>query len=162
MILLSKKRYGYTLIEILVGLTIISLVFITGYISYREFSRRQLLGAASRQVIADLRLAQAQAFAGKKPGTIACADPNYLEGVSFFILNATSYRIAALCKPSSFYVTIKDVTFQSGVTINNPGLITFKVLGQGTNLSGYTVITLTANGASQNIMIGPGGTIEGL
>ena len=56
------STFGYTLIEILVGLTIIGIIFGVGFASFREFSRRQSLAGGVKTLVGDLRLAQEQAI----------------------------------------------------------------------------------------------------
>ncbi|KKR39915.1 MAG: Pilin assembly protein [Candidatus Woesebacteria bacterium GW2011_GWB1_40_101] len=60
-------KRGYTLIELLVAITILGIIFGAGYISFRDFSRRQALTAAVRTVSGDVRLTQEMALSGKKP-----------------------------------------------------------------------------------------------
>ena len=56
---------GYTLIELLVGISIIAIIFGVGFVSYREFSRRQSLTGVTKQLVGDLRLAQQLALTGQ-------------------------------------------------------------------------------------------------
>ena len=64
---LKPKKSGFTLIEILVSMTIIGFLFSFGYASFRDFSRRQALAGVVKQVQGDLRLAQQKALSGEKP-----------------------------------------------------------------------------------------------
>src|SRR3990167_10524628 len=84
---------AYTLIELLVGLTIVGLLFGFGFVSFRDFSRRQAIEGAAKKVQGDLRLAQSLALAGKKPNSTYCNDPNILDSYSLIIINSQEYDI---------------------------------------------------------------------
>jgi prepilin-type N-terminal cleavage/methylation domain-containing protein len=166
---------GYTLIEILVGLAIIGLLFSFGFVSFRDYSRRQALAGAVKEVQGDLRLAQEDASAGLKPDDINCNyDPitlagRFLNGYDFTVLSQSDpaeYEIRASCSGGNAASPTKDVTLASGITISvpSPTPILFKVLGQGTNIPGGTsaVITLSLIGLTDTatVTIGSGGEIQ--
>ena len=157
-----KSNAAYTLIEILVALTIVGLIFGIGYVNFRDFSRRQALAGTARSIMGDLRLAQEQALAGKKPVSAFCDSPNQLNGYNFRVINASSYRLAANCSGGN--VETKLVTLPADITISSPSPnpITFKILGQGTNLSADATITLTQTGTSntRSITVTTGGEIK--
>ena len=148
---------GYTLIEILVGLTIIGILFAVGYVGFREFSRRQQLSGVVKQLKGDLRLAQAQALSGQNEGCTSS-----LDGFSIDILDTQSYEIGAVClgSPQS-----KIVNIPGGVTIaSSVDPILFKVLGQGTNIpqGQQAELTLTQGetGTSAQVFVSYAGEIK--
>ena len=150
----SKPNSAYTFIEILVALTIIGLIFGIGYVSFRDFSRRQALSGAARSIKGDLRLAQEQAISGQKPADIFCDSPNTLNGYYFNRISATNYRLVATCSGGN--VITKDVNIASDISISvNQNPVVFKVLAQGTNVPQATpaVITLTQAGTSNTATI---------
>lgn len=155
------NQLGYTLIEILVGMSIIGFVFSFGYISYRDFARRQSLLSSARRLKADLRLAQGQALAGKKPSSGECDDEGSLNGYDFYIDSTTSYVIQANC--AGIFVDDKAVEVSSEISLTaDPDRFTFKVIGKGTNLSASATITLTqtVTGNTQIVTISPEGEIK--
>jgi prepilin-type N-terminal cleavage/methylation domain-containing protein len=158
----SSYLAGYTLIEILITLTIIGLIFGFGYISFREFSQRQALSGLARSIKGDLRLAQESALAGKKPSGINCNSPNLLNGYYFQRVSSTNYTLGASCSAGT--IESKSVNLPADVTMSSfsPNPIIFKVLGQGTNISGSTIITLTqiSSGNTRTITITDGGEIK--
>lgn len=159
----DKILGGYTLIEVLVGLVIVTLIFSFGYVGFREFARRQTIISAVRSVKGELRLAQEQALAGKKPDHVNCNSPNRLQGYYFRVTSTTTYKIEALCTGGT--VDIKEETITSPLTISapSPNPILFKVLGQGTNIpSGDATITITLPATSQatDITVGSTGEIQ--
>ena len=147
-------RKGYTLVEILVSLSVIGLLFGFGFASFRDFSRRQAVVAEGRKVVGDLRLAQQQALSGEKP--VGCT--GNLQTYDFERVNQSGYKITAVCSSSS--ITVKNQTLSSDILISpfipsTPIKISFKVLGRGTNLiSGVnTDITLTQTSTNNVVVI---------
>ena len=146
---------AYTLVEILIGLTIIALLFGFSYAGFRDFSRRQALSGAAKKVQGDLRLAKELALAGQKPEDPLCDLPaNSLQSYSFNINSANSYRIEANC--SGGVVINKEVSLPPSVSISTPAVnpVKFKVIGQGTNIPDATNITITLTQSGTNSQIG--------
>lgn len=159
-----KSQKGYTLIEILVGLTIIGLLFGVGYANFRGFSRRQAVLAAVKIMQGDLRLAQEMALAGQKPADAKCDSPNTLNGYNLNIVSASEYKIEANC--TGGIVTVKDVILSSDLSVSTPvpNPITFNVLGNGTNIpSGQNSsidIAQTGTGNKSTLTLTSGGQIQ--
>jgi prepilin-type N-terminal cleavage/methylation domain-containing protein len=157
-------RRGFTFIELLISITIIGILLAIGSVSFREFSRRQQVSGAARQVKADLRLAQTEAFAGQKPA--GCTGD--LRAIFFRRLNNTTYSIDADCSGIGSLINIKTVTMPPNTTLDafspSPpgGSIQFKSVADGTNLAGD--ITLTIRGSSvsyiQNVIVKASGDIQ--
>lgn len=152
----TKSFKGYTLIELLIVITITSIIFGVGIAGYREFSRRQSLTGVLKKTKADLRLAQQLAITGQKPTDVTCP---ILNGYTFTRNSASSYQIIASC--SNGNTVIKDVDMPSDTTIS-AGSVTFKVLAQGTNISAPLTFTIanTANNATGTVVVGTGGDIQ--
>ncbi len=124
-------KKGYTLIEILVVISIIALLMQGGLASYRTFSRRQLIVNVRRQVEGDLRLAQQQSLSGFK-----CESSNAtFSGVSFTLVDRTSYLISAVCSDGARY-PIKAASIPANSIFVRPAdrEIIFLPLGNGTNI----------------------------
>jgi len=153
---------GYTLLEILVALTIVGIIFSIGYVGFRSFSQRQEMQSVVRNIRGDLRLAQGQALAGKKPSGANCDSPATLSGFNFRVDSLTTYSINAVC--SGGLIPTKSVSMPSGITIT-PGAvnpIVFKIIGNGTNITGQVVINITQTGTTNtaSITVTEGGEIQ--
>lgn len=151
---------GYTLIEILVGITIIGLIFGFGYVSFREFSRRQALAGAVKEIKGDLRLAQALALSGDKPNECS----TYLKGYNFRVADSSSYKIEASCGAVTYEDKTVNLPGNVSISTPTPNPILFKVLGQGTNIpqgtSATLTLTQTGTGITTTITISDGGEIN--
>lgn len=158
---------GYTLIEILVGLTIIGILFSFGYVAFRDFSRREALSGTVKRIQGDFRLAQSMALAGQKPESpsdLPCRAPGHLDGYAFKVYSGTEYKIEAVC--GSTNIAVKEVTMAGDVELATPSTnpIIFKVLGSGTNIGegSEVVLTLTQSGTQNvaTITITAGGEVK--
>lgn len=167
------KFKGYSLIEVLVVITIIGVLFSVGYANYRSFSRRQTLMGIAKQIEGDMRLAQQMALSGEKPPgsyPVGC-DNRVLDSVRFGISKTApiNYKIRAVCGEDATdnYPIIKTFFLPEGFSYNistfAPNPIHFKVLGQGTNIPSGSNGTLTINDAFGNyatITVDSGGSIN--
>ena len=159
---------GYTLIEILVGLTIIGLLFSFGYVSFRDFSRREALTGSIKAIQGDLRLTQSLASSGQKPDDQSCISPNTLNGYLFTVLSSSKYEIRASCSGGNVSIANKTVTLGTGTNIALPypvpNPILFKTLDNGTNIpdgQNATIKLIQAGTNSQSmITISSGGQIQ--
>lgn len=160
----KKTSEGYTLIEIMVGLTIIGLLFSFGYVSFREFSRRQALRGSTKKMMGDLRLAQELALSGDKPDSASCSGNNRLAGYSFSVDSSASYSVDAVCGGGNIEVRSIVLPADISITSPSPNPIIFKSLGQGNNIEegGSATITVsqTATGNGQTVTITSGGEIK--
>ena len=151
----ASKSHAYTLIELLIGISIISIIFSVGFASYRDFSRRQALTGVTKSVVSESRLIQQKSLSGEKPSSCTT-----LSGYQLDITSTTTYNLVADCSTNVFVKTV-DLT-EAGVTISsNTDPIIFKVLGQGTNLTSEATITITnpKMNKSSSVIVGIGGDV---
>ena len=128
-------KNGFSLVELLTVISIMTVLFGFGYSNYRDFQRRQHLESAVRMIKSDLRLAQEMALAGRKPSD--CVGD--LEGYEFQLSSINSgwssqYELRTLCASSN--VDYKIVDLPEGTEIRVFGVTNgfhFLPLGQGIN-----------------------------
>lgn len=153
-------RKGYTLIEVLVSLTIIGLLFGFGFASFRDFSRRQALEGVARNIKGELRLVQAKASAAEKP---AGCGTNILSSYSFQITGSTSYKVTANCS-AGVNVDIKTENLPDGIFMTSTqNIISFKVLGQGNDVQTTNAVirfTQTGTNNTTTVTVTRGGEIK--
>lgn len=157
-------RKGYTFIELLVGITVASLIFSLGFVSFRDFSRRQALAAAARNIEGQLRFSQEMALAGEKPDNAFCTGTESIQGYGFRVVSSSSFSVEAVCTGGS--VTIKSIDLLSNISLSTPTTnpIIFKVLARGTNIpspgSETLTLTQTESGNTIDVVVNSSGEIE--
>ncbi len=169
----SRYENGFTVIELLISLVIMGFVFSLGFANYRSYASRQKIEGATREIKADLRLAQQEAVAGKKPvDDVGTTVPECDDSVSDFRLDGyevryvdpTTYEIYAICTGGD--VLIKSVGLLEkypDIQIQNFSPFQFRVLAEGVN----TARTLTIQEyddttivATRQIQITQGGQVN--
>lgn len=157
----KKVSQAFTMIELLVGISIMAIVFTIGVANYRDFSRRQALVGVEKSLKADLRTAQQLALSGKKPDSGSC---DVLNSYTFALNGSSGYRISANCSSGlgTTLIEYKLVSLANEFSISstNPS-VEFKVLGHGTNLVSSNTFTLNHTGGMQTtVVLGVGGDVK--
>jgi len=138
---------GFTLIEVLITILVISIFLGVSLASYRDFSRRQQVKVLKREITSDLRIAQKNAISGVKP--TGCTGS--LEGYSFEVVSGSPilYEVNAICTDpiggSDREFLISSKTFPDTVMISAPSVnpLVFKPLSFGTNIPSGSVEVIT-------------------
>ena len=148
---MKKSCSGFTVVELLIILSLIALLFTLGIAQYNRFNRAQSLNRAKDELVSNLRLTQGKAMAGEKPEV--CTET--LSGHKLKFTDNQNYKIVAVCGEE---VDIKtDVVLPAGVIKQaGPDEIFFRVLSQGIEsdisliLSGFDEEkTITVNTAGE-------------
>lgn len=149
---LNRKKSGFTLVELLVTFSVITLLFTIGFASYQEFNRRQIVSQAGKELKENLRLAQSKASSGEKP--TGCTGT--LNGWQVVFQDTSSYQIQAVC-PNT--VNFKTVPYPPGVAKTaGPPKVFFKVLSRGVDNSG--TITISGFGTRARVTVTSAGEIR--
>jgi prepilin-type N-terminal cleavage/methylation domain-containing protein len=121
---------GFSLIELLVVVSVIGILTGVGYIGFNSVSQDQMLKKAVKQLKSGLYEARQNAFYGKKPDA-NCTLEGYLVNPE---ADSRSVLITANCGDSNLQ---KEIKFDPGVTleVNNPiPSFSFLPLNQGTDI----------------------------
>lgn len=114
MVLQNLKNMGYTLIELLVAISVIAILSIVTFINFKGFSQDQLLNEAVGQVQTMLWLAQSNATSGLK-----CNNNPAKSWMVEFSKNLDQYYIKLKCNyAQSPDVEKKTLTLKGGVTVD--------------------------------------------
>lgn len=153
-------RKGYSLVEILVVLTITGAIFGLGYAGFRDFARRQSINSAAKTFKTDIKLAQEQAFSGKK--VQGCG---VLDGYKVSVDSANSlYTIFASCSNAEYEIKSKELPPDIVMTVATQNVFTFKSIGQGTDIPAGESVTVTfsqkASGYSVPVIISASGGVD--
>lgn len=150
---MRKSCSGFTVVELLIILSLIALLFTLGVAQYNRFNRSQNLTKAKDELISNLRLAQGKAMAGEKPEV--CMET--LSGHKLKFIDNSHYKIVAVCVEE---VDIKtDITLPTGVTKQaGSDEIFFRVLSQG--IESDISLILSGFGETKTITINTAGEIK--
>jgi Tfp pilus assembly protein PilE len=155
------SNLGFSLLELLLILSLIALLFSLGIAQYNRFSRSQSLVKAKDELISNLRLTQSKAMIAEKP--LECGEKE-LEGHSLEFINDYSYRIVAVCNCVDCPEVKAAVNFPSGVVKQSgPDEIFFKVLSRGVEFIGSQpplILSLVNSSETQTINLTTAGEIR--
>ncbi len=148
---------GFTLIELIVTITIVLLLSGGAIVQYNAFTDNQRLKQAALTLKSNFRFAQSKAASGTKPAS-GCSE---LVGWDVRFSSSTSYEIQAQCTPQGSVGEITVATLPAGITFSPvPATITFRVLNQGVRTN--PTVTLVGRLKSYQIRVNPGGDITDL
>lgn len=154
----TKQSSGFTLIEILVSISILAILFSFGVTTYIDFNRRQLVAQTAKNIAEDLRLTQSYAENNQKPTGCDTLQSYSLD----FNLAQRTYTINAHC--SADYLVKPTVQLPSVFTFAGFTQMKFKILRQGwecTPLADPCSLSVTGFGLpSQTIVVEKGGVIK--
>lgn len=147
---------GFTLIEILIAISIVALVGGLVLANYTRYNKNQQLKQAALTLKSNLRLAQSKATTGQKP-RLGCTE---LLGYQVTFSSSSSYSTQAVCTegPSGEAISVSLPTGIQFSSIPNP--ITFGVLTRG--IASDVTITLTNTAKNYAISLSRSGDINDL
>jgi prepilin-type N-terminal cleavage/methylation domain-containing protein len=150
-------KHGYSLIEVLVAVTIIGILTGSSLVGYNRFQGRQGLKSAAEQLVSDLRLTQQKALSGEKVSGWCQGATDSLAGWRLIFTSDTIYDIRGVCS-SAVITTLKSITLPNSVaksggdtsvdfaaingTTGNASFVLSRQLG--TSVSQITVTTTSA------------------
>ena len=166
-----KKNHGFTLIELIVAFSIISILSSIGIASFVGYNTEQEFRGAYLEFASNISLAKSNALAQVKPDQ--CTDPvnpsnsKVLVGYRVVIKDVRTYEIHAECRISvndpydprdiynkqTFYLS-RSVSF---ITPPNDQGIFFPVLES--EVTPVTIILESKNGKQENVIVDKGGVI---
>jgi prepilin-type N-terminal cleavage/methylation domain-containing protein len=150
---------GFTMIELLITISIMGLLLTLGLVYYQDFNRRQILNQAAKDLSSNLRLAQSRALAGEKPLDWCDGESETLVGYRLEFTTETEYQLMAVCSSSAseFQVT-KMVKLPTNVVGPNGTGVLFKVLARG--VEAETSFPLQGFGQEKRVTVELSGNIK--
>ena len=149
---LSRRR-GFTLLEIIVSVSILLLLSGLFIVNYNGFSSSQNVKQAASGLMANLQAARTRAAVGAKPSTC-----DTLIGYNVAFLNESTYTVQALCD-SGTAGDIQTYTLPTGVLFFPvPADITFYALNHGTKSD--ETITLEGNNVTMTVSVLASGVVS--
>ncbi len=160
----QSNRSGFTLVELLVVISILMTMLALGMSRYNAFNRRERVKQAALTLKATLRLALTKAISSQKP-TSGCT--TYL-GVRVSFTTGT-YQTENECEPEGVILTAdcalpdtRDcVILPTGITfLPVPASFTFLTRSNTVNIDNAETLTLTNGIESYSLSITPSGSVD--
>lgn len=154
-------RYGFTLLEILVAATVISLLSGVSLVGYNRFQERQQLNFAKEQLRSDLRQAQQKALSGEKPAGWCVGAGVSLQSWRLEFINGNSYRLVGVCSDKSTVVD-KTASLAAGATLSaGADQVEFQSITGAASDTSFTLRLGTAGGIwESNIDVTTAGLVQ--
>lgn len=152
-----KSGAGFTLVEIILVIGIISIIVTGSYAALTHFSRQQKINTAYENLKNDLNEAKSNASSQVVKN---CTDTLVGYQISFA---ASSYTLQEVCQPSVGPETPSNIKTISvpGITLNStPAIIKFLILTGKVESSGNVTISNADLGQSKTINISSQGVIR--
>ena len=152
----APSKCGFTMIELMITVTIMMLMLGGGIAAYIRFNDRQTLQGASKQLETQMRSAQKKARVGDIP-----------DGCDRLV----DYRVSMVNGENDIYtdatctnqtIRVATTTLNSSITVNADFMVAFKVLHGGVEyITGDGNVYLISETYQYQFRITPGGSIEG-
>ena len=136
---LSQFR-GFTLIELMVVITISALLVGGGLAAYTNFNERQVMLAAGQALYNDLRFTQGKATASEKPEACGAGQPQegVLERYELVFTSGNEYEINAWCGGQQVQLNLIR-TLPKGIAIKSQEGVSFYILGKGAERKTFVI-----------------------
>lgn len=153
LLILSSK--GFTLVELLVVFSVLSILAVSSLVSFTSYSRSQAVNNEKNALITTLNVARSRAQSQVKPAS--CAGQTLSGYMVSINTSSETYTLRAFC--SSSIQPISTTTLPSGVEVfsASPADYFFPILtGAATN----GTIVISGYGINQTITVNSNGTIN--
>jgi prepilin-type N-terminal cleavage/methylation domain-containing protein len=151
----SKNQSGFSLLEVLLTIAVLSILMSVSFGLYSNFSQGIELESAAKTIISDLKNARAKSMAG---------EDGFKWGIHF--VNATSSYYEFFETPTDYFSsssTIRETTYLPGIIIfsvppsaSSTDIIFDRILG---TVATSTSITISSQGTPRVINVSPLGNI---
>lgn len=155
--MVSKIHKAFTLIELIVVITVILVLVSSAIVSFNTYNDRQRVRQAIQTLKSDLRYAQSKAISGQKPAL----DCEIFEGYEIKFPDETSYTIQPICSGLVAYPgPVNTVSLPGGVTTSPvPNPIQFNSLSRGVITTSHTITFIGRSSFTNSLTITDSGVI---
>jgi len=137
-----KREMGFTLIELIVGMTIVLTIFGLTFINFTPLPSRTSSSASSFTILSDIKAQQTRAMSGDAEGAVQSDYGIHFENTSYTLFTGPSYVPGA---SGNFSVEFTDANLSfTGVTFPNSSIVFAK--GSGETIPGSFEITNSLTG----------------
>lgn len=142
---------GFTLLELIIVVALVSSLSIVGIVAYRDYSQRQALETAAQDLASTIQLAKSRAISQVQPSDCSTGGLS-LDGyrINIPFLNQPEYKISAICEGNSY--DTKTFRLPKGIDFDSTtNLIIGEAPGSGIF---FPVITLGVQGSGDIVLKG--------
>ena len=130
----TSRSLGFTLIELMVGVSVMLLLITYGWVNFVSANERQQLIASGKMIASELRLAQKQATSGEKPTSGSCSLEPF-KGVQIRATNSSTIVKEVVCGDlNNVFQELNEVALPSSITLSSDSddfLVFFRTLSEG-------------------------------
>lgn len=151
-----RSQSGFTLVELIVSLTVLLLLGAAFISNYNNFNRTQQVKQAVLLLKNNLRYAQTLAVAAQRPSGGCTVFNGYLA-----VFAGNSYTISASCDGAALAITSQTTYLPVGVTFTPPPprLLFLPLSGRADIGSSNVVITVTGPAYVYHLSVSPAGNM---
>ncbi len=155
-IIIRKSQSGFTLVELIVVLSVAAVISIVGIAAFVSYNQTQSLNTAAADISNMFNLAKSRAASGVKPSTAPCSVQT-MDGYRISIATPRTYSLDAVC--SSGTSNILTSIMPSALSFNANKTFTFRVLTGGFT-GGSTTIIISGFGKSKTLTVDSLGNVR--
>lgn len=153
---MHHSKNGFTLIEMLVTITIMMVVLGGGIAAYITFNDRQKVTTSARELQQFIRSAQVKARVGQTPSGCGRLEAYRVSGAS----GGSTVTLSAVCDNPPNIIEVNTLTLQNGVTLSSAIALDYITLSGGVTGAGFITINLGTT-YSYRFNVTTGGAVSG-
>lgn len=147
-----KKSLGFTLIELIVVISVAAVISVIGIAAFVSYNQTQLLNTAASDIANMFNLAKSRAASGVKPTT--CSSSQSLNGYQILInITNRTYELNAICSPAASLIVRNTLPNPIIFSSADPTTYLFQVLTGGLSANGARTIVLSGFGKTKTITV---------
>lgn len=150
--IISRRRAGFTLVEILVAVTIFAVLTAGAMVSFRQFTARQQVIESSKDLQQAMRFAQKKARVGEKPSGCSTLQGYAVRGTP----SSVTITMTAVCDNGQYLVTSFELKGEARLA-NNLDII-FRVITAG--VTGVGAVRVQNSLFSFEFVVNAGGEVS--
>lgn len=150
------KSAGFTLIELMVVLSVTAVLSVLGIVGFRAYSESQILQSSANDLLSTLNLARSRALSQVKTGDQCSSADNVLASYKV-IITPSNYSLTVNCG-SGLSDEIYNKKLPDGVSFGADASFTFPILTGGVQPAGC--ITLSGYGKTRVITVNSVGGVS--
>ncbi|OGH13428.1 MAG: hypothetical protein A3H50_00090 [Candidatus Levybacteria bacterium RIFCSPLOWO2_02_FULL_37_10] len=159
MLIVKHKSSGFTLIELIVVLSVAAVISLIGIASFVSYSQQQSINTAAADIANMFSLAKSRAASQVKPSSCSGALNGYR--ISIPDIASKTYQLDAVCSSGDSLILTNTLPSNISFGSANSTIFTFYVLTGGFTMNGLDgTIVLSGFGKSKTITVDSLGNVR--